>query len=72
MRAVFGMIALQFLGKKIPALEGGLGSDDEGSMILRMSHKYVHQTSEPASATNDVKFHLKSLTGLSFCGGRTI
>jgi hypothetical protein len=41
-------------------------------MILRMSRKYVHQTSEAASATNDVGFHRKTLTGLSFCGGGII
>jgi hypothetical protein len=67
MRAAFGMAALQFASsKKIPALEGGLGSYDEGSMILRISRKYVHQTSQPASATNDVRLHLKALTGLWF------
>ena len=60
------MIALQFLGKKIPALEGGLGSYDEGSMISRVVRKYVQQTSEPASATNDVGSHRKTLTGLYF------
>jgi hypothetical protein len=60
------MAALQFPIKKSSALEESLGSYDEGSMILPMNRKYVHETNEPASATNDAGFDRIALTGFNY------
>jgi hypothetical protein len=61
------MAALQYpSSKKSRPLIGVLAATTKVQWLYAWLEKYVHQTSEPASATNDVSFHLLALAGFNF------